>query len=138
MLDTVQAKIGIIEHKVKEVIRLFKPLVDRGIPFFWEEKGPLLSQKEYLERLVSCWSDNNNFWDMERSLLGRSVFDRVASEFEQLFDFKAAYFKAPETSYPKTMELKVQAFDMVVTTLPGLDQWRSIQQYRLSKFKTQP
>ena len=49
MLDTVQAKIGIIEHKVKEVIRLFKPLVDRGIPFFWEEKGPLLSQKDYLE-----------------------------------------------------------------------------------------
>ena len=26
MLDTVQAKIGIIEHKVKEVISLFKPL----------------------------------------------------------------------------------------------------------------
>ena len=54
MLDTVQAKIGIIDHKVKEVIRLFKPLVDRGIPFFWEEKGPLLSLKDYLERLVSC------------------------------------------------------------------------------------
>ena len=34
MLDTVQAKIDIIEHKFKEVIRLFKPLVDRGIPFF--------------------------------------------------------------------------------------------------------
>ena len=49
MLETVQAKIGIIKHKVQEVIRLFRPLVDRGIPFFWEEKGPLLSQKEYLE-----------------------------------------------------------------------------------------
>ena len=36
MLDTVQAKIGIIEHKVKEVIKLFKLLVDRGIPLFWE------------------------------------------------------------------------------------------------------
>ena len=40
MLEIVQAKIEVIEHKVKEVIRLFKPLVDRGIPFFWEEKGP--------------------------------------------------------------------------------------------------
>ena len=48
MLDTIHAKIGIIEHKVKEVIRLFKPLVYKGIPFFWEEKGPLLSQKDYL------------------------------------------------------------------------------------------
>ena len=34
MLETVQAKIGIIEHKVQEVSRIFRPLVDRGIPFF--------------------------------------------------------------------------------------------------------
>ena len=34
MLETVQAEIEVIEYKVKEVIRLFKPLVDRGIPFF--------------------------------------------------------------------------------------------------------
>ena len=34
MLDTVQAKTGIIDHKVKEVIELFKPLVSRGTPFF--------------------------------------------------------------------------------------------------------
>ena len=54
MLETVQAKIEVIEHKVKEVIRLLKPLVGRGIPFFWEEKGPLLSQKEYREHLVHC------------------------------------------------------------------------------------
>ena len=52
MLETVWSKIDVIEHKVKEVIGLFKPLVDRGIPFFWEEKGPLLSQKEYQEFLV--------------------------------------------------------------------------------------
>ena len=34
MLDTVLAKIDITGHKVKEVIKLFKPLVDRGVPFF--------------------------------------------------------------------------------------------------------
>ena len=36
MLDTVLAKIGIIDHKFKEVIKFFKPLVERGFPFFWE------------------------------------------------------------------------------------------------------
>ena len=34
MLDTIQAKVDIISHKVKEVINLFTPLVSRGIPFF--------------------------------------------------------------------------------------------------------
>ena len=47
MLETVQAKIEVIEHKVKEVIRLFKPLVGRGIHFLLEWKGHVLSQKEY-------------------------------------------------------------------------------------------
>ena len=61
MLDTTLTQIDIVDHKFKEVIKLFKPLVDRGVPFFWEEKGPLLSQKEYLEKLVICRSDNNKF-----------------------------------------------------------------------------
>ena len=136
MLETVQAKMGIIEHKVQEVIRLFRPLVDSGIPFFWEEKGPLLSQKEYLERLVLFRLDNNNFRDMQQSLSGNIVFDKLANEFELLFDFKATCAEVTETLYPETMELKVQALDMTVVSLPGPDLWRSIQQYGSSKFKT--
>ena len=61
MLDTIQ---DIINHKVKGVITLFKPLVNKGIPFFWEEKGPLLTQEEYLERLFLCRSDHSSFGDM--------------------------------------------------------------------------
>ena len=38
MLDNVHAKIDIIDHKFKEGIELFKPLVSREIPFFQEEK----------------------------------------------------------------------------------------------------
>ena len=64
MSDTVHAKVDIISHKVKEVIELFTPLVSSGIPFFWEEKGPLLSQKEYLDKLVNCRSDHTKFEDI--------------------------------------------------------------------------
>ena len=138
MLETVQVKIDVIEHKVKEVIRLLKPLVDRGIPFFWEEKGPLLSQKEYQEHLVQCRLDNSKFGDMQQSLSGKIVFDKLASEFELLFNFKATRAEVLETSYPKMMELKAQAFHMVVVTLPGPDLLRAIQQYRLTKFKMHP
>ena len=34
MLETVRAKKGVIEHKFWEVIKLFRPLVSRGLPFF--------------------------------------------------------------------------------------------------------
>ena len=75
---------------------------------------------------------------MQQSLLGRTIFNKLANEFELLFDFKATCAKAPETSYPETMELKVQALDMAVTNFIDPDQWRLNQQYGSSKFKTQP
>ena len=43
MMETMQAKMDIINHRVKEVIGFFNPLVKKGITFFWEEKGPLLT-----------------------------------------------------------------------------------------------
>ena len=78
MLDTVQAKVDIISHRVKEVTNLFTPLVNMAIPFFWEEMGPLLSQEEYLEKLVNCRSDQSKFQDMQQALSGRVVFVKLA------------------------------------------------------------
>ena len=65
MFDTVQDKVDIISYKVKEVIKLFNPLVSKGIPFFWDEKGPLLSQKEYLDKLVNYRSNHSKFEDIQ-------------------------------------------------------------------------
>ena len=95
MLETVQAKIKVIEHKVLEVVKIFRPLVCRGLPFFWEEKGPLLSSKEYQKFLNHCRLDNNKFGDMQQSLSGKVVFDKLTMDFLLLFDFKAACNKAP-------------------------------------------
>ena len=36
MLEVVQAKIKFIKHKVLDIIKIFRPLVRRGLPFFWE------------------------------------------------------------------------------------------------------
>ena len=47
MKETVQPKIELTEHKIQEVIKLSKNLTSKGLPFFWEEMGPLLSQKDY-------------------------------------------------------------------------------------------
>ena len=78
-----------------------------------------MSHKEYMERLVSCRSNNSKFRDMQQYLSGRTIFDKLASELELLFDLKSTYARAPEASYTETMELKVQILDMVVATFPG-------------------
>ena len=127
MLDTVHAKVDIISHKIKEVINLFTPLVSRGIPFFWEEKGPLLSQKEYLDKLVICRSNHSKFQDMQQALSERVVFNKLAGDFELLFDFKVVCAKAPNFSYAYNMDLRFLAHEMVFVDFPTPKHWRAFQ-----------
>ena len=129
MKETVQAKIELIEHKIQEVIKLSKPLTSKGLPFFWEEMGPLLSQKDYKECLVNCRSNHNKFEDMQQALSGKSIFDKLVDDFELWFDLKAMYCKVPRASYSEAMELKAQDYDMDMTPLPSSNMWRIICQY---------
>ena len=63
-LDTVEVKIGIMNHEIKLFMESFSPLCKNGLPFFWEEKGGIFSQKEYHDRLIECRLDHGKFEDM--------------------------------------------------------------------------
>ena len=98
MMEIVQAKMEVTEHKIQEVIKLFRPLTNRGLPFFWEEMGPLLSQKDYKEILVHYQLNHNIFGDMQQALLGKVIFDKLANDFELWFEFKATFSKVHRAS----------------------------------------
>ena len=51
-LETIEAKIGIMAHEIKVFIKMFHPLVKMGLPFFWKEKGGMLSRKECYDQLI--------------------------------------------------------------------------------------
>ena len=74
---------------------------------------------------------------MQQTLSGRVVFDKLAEEFELLFDFKVQCAKVPNFSYANNMELKVLAQEMVVVDLPKPEHWREVQQYGSTKYKLQ-
>ena len=94
-----------------------------------------MTRNEYKDFLVHCRLDHSKFGDMQQALSGKVVFDKLASDFELLFYFKASCSKVPKTSYPETMELKAQAYNMIVATLPSPNLWRVIQQYGSTKLK---
>ena len=60
----VEAKWNFMCKEVDDFVALFKTLVQREITFFWEEKGTMLSQKEYYDRLVECRKERRKFEDM--------------------------------------------------------------------------
>ena len=60
-LDTVEAKIDIMNHEIKLFIEAFTPLFKKSLPFFWEEKGGIFSWKEYHDHLIKCKLDHRKF-----------------------------------------------------------------------------
>ena len=87
-LDTVQDKVDIMAHQVNIFIDMFDALFMKRIPLFWGEKGAMLTQKEYHEKMIECILDHSNFIDMNHSLSGRTIVDKLADEFEIFFTFK--------------------------------------------------
>ena len=107
-----------------------------GLPFFSEEKGPILSQKEYYDRLVECRKEHRKFEDMaQQSLLGNTVVKKLSSEFELLFDFKALCTRLPMRSYLEKLELGLLAKEMVKLEIPTTNQWKVIKNYSKSKHR---
>ena len=128
-MEMLQAQIDVTNHKLWEMLRMFKTLMNRGLPIFWEERGPLLSQKDYQDFMFDCQSDHQKFEDMEQVLSGKVVFDKLVSDFELWFDFKTTRPKVPMTSYSEAMEFQAQAYDMVTAPLPGPGTWKTICHY---------
>ena len=108
---------------------MFKTLANRGLPFFWEERGPLLAQKDYKDFLLDYQSYHKKFGDMEQVFSRKVVFEKVENDFELWFEFKATRSKVPMTSYSEAMELRAQAYDMVAMPLPGFVTWKTIHHY---------
>ena len=89
-LDRVEEKVDILAHQVKLFIDMFDLLFKKGPPFFQKEKGVMLTTDGYYEKLIACRQDHANFVDMNQSLYGRVIVDKLADEFEILFTFKEA------------------------------------------------
>ena len=60
-IETVQAKIDIMQHHVKIFKGSFVSLFRKGLPSFGNEDGILLSQVEYQPLLVKCRLDQRKF-----------------------------------------------------------------------------
>ena len=72
---------------------------------------------------------------MQQALLGKVIFDKLASDFELWFDLKATCPKDPEALYLEALKLKAQAYNMFVAPLPSPNSWRIICQYGSAKLK---
>ena len=79
-----------------------------------------------MDELVNCRSNHSKFEYMQQALSGRVLFDKLAGEFELLFDFKVSCAKVLNFSYADNMELRILEHEMVVVDFPNPEHWRIV------------
>ena len=97
-IDTIQAKIDIMQHQVKFFKGLFVSLFQKGFPSFWEKGGRIFSQVEYQYILVKCRLDHTKLEDMNQSLSRKTAVEKLAVDFEIINTFKVVCNQLPEIS----------------------------------------
>ena len=121
-LKMVEVKWNFMHKHINEFASLFNPLVKRGLPFFCEGKVPMLSQKEYHDRLIDCRHDHRQFEDMaQQPLSGKTVVEKLSGELELLFDFRVMCTKFP-APYLENLELIVLTEEMIKLEIPNVNQ----------------
>ena len=69
-LQKVKVKIGELQKEIKEVYSLFKPLIEKGMPHFWDEDNSLLKKEDYDNLLIKRRNDHSQFENLEGNLRG--------------------------------------------------------------------
>ena len=116
-------------------IDLFTPVFKMGLPFFWEEKGILLSQVEYHAQLVGCKLDHKKFEDMQQSLPRIKIVEKLSKYFEIINTFRANCAHMPKISYVDRVELRVLEKEITSLELPTIDQWNPIENFGKTKYR---
>ena len=58
-LQKVKARIEELQKEIKEVYAIFKPLIEKRLPQFWNEDNALLSKEDYDNFLVLKINDHS-------------------------------------------------------------------------------
>ena len=65
------------------------------------------------------------------------MFDKLAEEFKELFDFKITCTKVPNITYSDNIELIVLTHDMIMADFLRSKLWKSIKLYGSNKLRLQ-
>ena len=94
----------------------------------------MLAQKEYQDKLMQCRFIHTFFADMNQSLSGKMIVDKLANRFEMFFYFKEACAHLKNYSYKDHVELHMLLKEMFTLYFPSTNQWKTLEKYGRSKY----
>ena len=127
-----------MEEKVKQFKEVFKPLYEKGLPFFGDHNGKLFSKEEYNFLLTEARMDHSKFEDLEKHLQREAIVNKLSNDFNILDQFKVIKSNFPPISFSSCVELKVLVKEMMEYEIPPQNCWDQIDKFGKMKYTTYP
>ena len=134
LMKTVQDRADEMVSQVNNFKQVFKELFEDGLPSFWDEEGRMFSQEHYHSLLVQSCMEHSKFDDLEKSLIGKAIVDKLTEDFEILQKFLLVRRGLPKVSYEAYMELEVSIREMMECHTPSAEQWKAMERFGKTKY----
>ena len=117
LIQKVHDKCRTLQEEVKAYYNTFKPLMDRGLPYFWDAENRLLRKDDYDNLIVARRNDHTNFEDLEGNLRGEVLVTKLGDIFELEHMIKEVVLPHSEVDEYINLEiLSIQMRDLMLPT----------------------
>ena len=134
LMKMVQDRTDEMVAQVDNFKQEFKELFEDSFPSFWDEEGRMFLQEHYHNSLVQNRMDHSKFDDLEKSLTGKTIVDKLTEDFKILQKFAIIRSRLPKMSYEAYMELEVSIREMMECETPSAEQWKAMERFEKTKY----
>ena len=124
MIRKVHNRTEALQKEIKEVYSLFKPLIEKGLPHFWDVENRLLKKEQYGDLIVKKRNDHSNFKDFEGNLRGEVLVAKLGDLFDLLNMARRVKLHKPVVE--DYINLELLALQMKEFMLPARNQFKEL------------
>ena len=117
-------RIEALQKEIKEIYAIFKPLIEKGLPYFWDTKNRLLKKEKYEDLIVSKRNNHSNFEDLEGNMRGEVLVAKSSDIFDLLNMERRVKLPKPVTE--DYINLKILSIQMKEVMLPTRNQFKEL------------
>lgn len=123
-LQKVKLKIEELQKEIKDVYSLFKPLIEKGLPHFWDEDNCLLKKGDYDNLLSQKRNDHSHFENLEGNSRGEVVVEKLGEIFDIFNQVRQVNFPPPLIE--EYIDLEIEAQQLANIELPSKSYFKEV------------
>lgn len=116
LIQKVHDKCKVPQEEIKTIYAILKPLMDKGLPYFWDSENRLLKKDIYDNLIVAKRNEHSIFEDLEGNLRGEVLVSKLGDAFELLNMIRK--ITLPQTEVEEYINLEILSIQMKDLMLP--------------------